>query len=64
MGKMSADTRKDQVTIGAIKYVDGIPEDPDVQYTAITVPDVKQGLISEITHDMREMWRRGRIVNS
>jgi hypothetical protein len=55
MGKMSADTRKDQVTIGAIKYVDGIPEDPDVQYTAITVPDVKQGLISEITHDMREM---------
>lgn len=52
MGKMSAE--KDEVTIGAIRYVDDIPEDPNVQYTAITVPNVKQGLISEITHDVRK----------
>jgi ribosomal protein S12 len=52
MGKMS--NEKDEVTIGAIRYVDDIPEDPNVQYTAITVPNVKQGLISEITHDVRK----------
>lgn len=46
--------KKDEVTIGAIRYVDDIPEDPDVHYTAITVPNVKQGLISEITHDVRK----------
>jgi hypothetical protein len=52
MGKMT--TTKDEVTIGAIRYVDDIPEDPSIQYTAITVPNVKQGLISEITHDVRK----------
>jgi hypothetical protein len=51
MGKMSD---SDEVTIGAIRYVDAIPEDPKVQYTSITVPNVKQGLISEITHDVRK----------
>ncbi|MFX1298493.1 MAG: ATP-binding protein, partial [Promethearchaeota archaeon] len=52
MGNWSSE--KDKVTIGAIRYVDDIPEDPDVQYTAISVPNVKQGLISEITRDVRK----------
>jgi hypothetical protein len=39
----------DKVHLGAIRYVDSIPERLDAQYTAITVPDAKEGLISEFT---------------
>ncbi len=44
MGMMSEDS--DEITIGAIRYVDDIPEDSDAHFTVVTVPDVKQGLIS------------------
>ena len=39
----------DKVHLGAIRYVDDIPEREDAQYTVITVPDAKEGLISEFT---------------
>src|SRR3984957_9833131 len=38
---------EDKVQIGAIQYVDKIPEEDNVQYTVITVPDAKKGLTSE-----------------
>ena len=44
---MGGDTEK--VHLGAIRYVDDIPEREDVQYTVITIPDAKEGLISEFT---------------
>jgi len=43
-----------QVHIGAVKYVDDIPEKDNVQYTVITVPDAKKGLISEINSSLRK----------
>lgn len=50
MGKM----KTGKVHIGAVKYVDNIPERESVQYTVITVPDAKKGLISEITSLVRK----------
>lgn len=44
-----------QVQIGAVTFVDDLPERTDVQYTVITVPDAKKGLISEITSAIREV---------
>jgi len=43
-----------QVQIGAVTYTDRLPERSDVQYTVITVPDAKKGLVSEITSAVRE----------
>lgn len=43
-----------KVQIGAVRYVDGIPEMRDLQYTVITVPDAKKGLISEMTSAVRK----------
>ena len=51
MGRLKDD---DQVLIGAIKYVENIPEDEGAHYTVITIPDVRKGLISEITGDIRQ----------
>lgn len=52
MGRMKENS--DEVRIGAVKYVDNIPEDEGVHYTVITIPDAKQGLISEITGAVRK----------
>jgi hypothetical protein len=52
LGKLRNDG---QVQIGAVTYVDELPERSDVQYTVITVPDAKKGLISEITSTIREV---------
>lgn len=51
MGKLKGEGK---VQIGAVKYVDDIPERADVQYTVITIPDAKKGLISEMTNAVRE----------
>ncbi|HKO35762.1 MAG TPA: ATP-binding protein [Pyrinomonadaceae bacterium] len=51
MGKLKDDGT---VQIGAVKYVDNIPEMEDVQYTVITVPNAKKGLISEMTSQVRK----------
>lgn len=51
MGKLKEDGK---VQIGAVKYVDNIPEMKDVQYTVITVPNAKKGLISEMTSQVRK----------
>lgn len=50
MGKMRQDG---QVHIGAVRYVDGLSEEPDAHYTVITIPDAKRGLISDMTSDIR-----------
>jgi len=52
MGRMKTDS--DEVFIGAVKYVDNIPEDIDAHYTVITVPQARKGLISEMTSAVRE----------
>jgi hypothetical protein len=44
----------DEVQIGAIQYVDNIPEEEEAHYTVITVPDAKKGLTSEITGLVRK----------
>jgi hypothetical protein len=51
MGKLKGEGK---VQIGAVRYVDDIPEMEDVQYTVITVPDAKKGLISEMTSAVRK----------
>jgi hypothetical protein len=51
MGKLKGEGK---VQIGAVRYVDRIPEMRDVQYTVITVPDAKKGLISEMTSAVRK----------
>ncbi len=43
-----------KVQIGAVRYVDDLPEAEDLQYTVITVPDAKKGLISEMTSAVRK----------
>ena len=50
MGRFKDD---DQVELGAVRYVDDVPENEDVHYTVITVPDAKKGLISELTGAVR-----------
>jgi hypothetical protein len=54
----------DHVHIGAIKYVDQIPEDTDLHYTVITVPDAKKGLTSEITGLVRRAVGATEILNA
>lgn len=51
MGKLKGEGK---VQIGAVRYVDRIPEMSDLQYTVITVPDAKKGLISEMTSAVRK----------
>jgi hypothetical protein len=51
MGKLRGEGK---VQIGAVRYVDDIPEDGDVQYTVITIPNAKKGLISEMTSAVRK----------
>lgn len=51
MGKLQDD---DQVQIGAVRYVDDIPEEIDAHYTVITIPNARKGLISEITSAVRD----------
>lgn len=46
---MSMQEKEGKINIGAVQYVDKIPEDPKLHYTVITVPDAKKGLTSEIT---------------
>lgn len=43
-----------KIQIGAVQYVDDIPEIQDAHFTVITVPDAKKGLISEITSLVRK----------
>lgn len=45
---------RDEVHIGAIKYVDDIPEEADLHYTVITIPDAKKGIFSELTGLVRK----------
>lgn len=51
MGRMRDDS--DEVLIGAVQYIDNIPEDRDSHYTIITVPELKSGIISEMTSAVR-----------
>lgn len=51
MAKIDLDGK---VQIGAVRYVDELPEAEDVHYTVITVPDAKKGLISEMTSAVRK----------
>jgi len=51
MAKIDPDGK---VQIGAVRYVDDLPESEDLQYTVITVPDAKKGLISEMTSAVRK----------
>jgi hypothetical protein len=51
MGKIG---EEGSVQIGAVQYVDLIPESIDAHYTVITVPDAKSGLISEMTSQVRK----------
>jgi hypothetical protein len=50
MAKIDSDGK---IQIGAVRYVDDLPESSDLQYTVITVPDAKKGLISEMTSAVR-----------
>ena len=52
LGKLREDG---QVQIGAVTYVNDLPEVVGAHYTVITVPDAKKGLISEITSAIREV---------
>jgi hypothetical protein len=45
---------RDEVHIGAIKYVDDIPEEANLHYTVITIPDAKKGIFSELTGLVRK----------
>jgi hypothetical protein len=51
---MQPSGERDEVHIGAIKYVDNIPEEPDLHYTVITIPDAKKGIFSELTGLVRK----------
>lgn len=51
MGKLKGEGK---VHIGAVRYVDNIPEAAGVQYTVIQIPDAKKGLTSEITNAARK----------
>lgn len=51
MGRIN---ENEEVLIGAVRYVDDLPEDPDVHYTVITIPDVRKGLVSEVTSAVRK----------
>jgi hypothetical protein len=51
MAKIDPDGK---VQIGAVRYVDDLPEAEELQYTVITVPDAKKGLISEMTSAVRK----------
>lgn len=42
------------IEIGLIRYVDGLPERKDSHFTVITVPDPKQGLVSEMYGELRK----------
>ncbi len=42
------------VDIGNVKYADQLQEDADTQYTVITVPDPKAGLVSELHNRLRD----------
>ncbi|WP_263377189.1 ATP-binding protein [Granulicella aggregans] len=52
-----------QVMIGAIQYVDNIPDDPENHFTVITVPDAKKGLQSEITGLVRRSVGATELLN-
>lgn len=43
----------DEIDIGSVRYVDGLPEASASHYTVITVPDPKAGLISEMQSQLR-----------
>jgi hypothetical protein len=51
---MGAVQKGGKIHIGGVQYVDNIPEDFEAQYTVITVPDAKKGLISEMTSTVRK----------
>jgi hypothetical protein len=50
MGRLQENNK---VYVGAVKYVEDIPEDEEAHYTVITIPDAKGGLISEVTSAVR-----------
>jgi hypothetical protein len=60
MGRVKNDG---QVQIGAVRYVDDIPESTDAHYTVITVPDAKKGLISEMTSAVRKAVGAQEVLN-
>lgn len=43
------------IEIGTVRYVDGLPEPEETHFTAITVPDPKKGLISEMHGQLRRV---------
>jgi hypothetical protein len=52
---MSMAEKKDKlIQIGAVNYVDNIPENADTQYTVISIPTAKRGITSEITGLVRD----------
>lgn len=44
----------DEIQIGAVQYIDDIPEEEEAHYTVITIPQVKQGIISDLTNSVRK----------
>jgi hypothetical protein len=55
---------EDKVQIGAIQYVDKIPEEQSLHYTVISVPDAKKGLTSEITGLVRKAVGATDVLNA
>lgn len=52
MGRFKADGKVD---IGAVAYIDDLDERKDTHYTVITIPDVKKGIIAEMTGNVRDV---------
>ena len=53
LGKIKEES--DEVEIGSVTYVKDIPEESDAHYTVITIPEVKKGIISEISGAVRKV---------
>lgn len=53
-GSDSSTETEEKIEIGVVRYVDGLPEQADSQFTVITVPDPKRGLVSEMYSQLRE----------
>lgn len=54
-GKKDEKANDAEVEIGVIKYVDGLPEPANSHFTVITVPDPKQGIVSDLHGQLRDV---------
>lgn len=50
----NAEDSEAPIEIGSVRYVDGLPEREESQFTVVTVPDPKQGLVSEMYGELRK----------